>query len=72
MTDFWGWGLWGSSVSFFPLQWLLDHSFFIPTMLVRLLVFKATAELGRMGWDMSTLKCHGTHSSYHDLIIFLE
>lgn len=39
---------------------------------MRLLIFKATEELGRVEWDWGKSKCQKTHCPYHDLAIFLE
>lgn len=54
---------------FLPLLLILV---FTTTMIVRQLVFKATAELGRKGWKWGKIKCEKSHCSYSDSAIFLE
>lgn len=71
VTVFWKGGL-GELQNHFPLSVATRLLVFIATILMRLLVFQATTELGRVEWSETKLKCHYTHHSYHDLAIFLE
>lgn len=45
---------------------------FKATIVMRLLVAKATTEPDRRGWELGKLQCHQGHCSYHTSVIFIE
>lgn len=45
---------------------------FKATIVMRLLVAKATTEPDRRGWELGKLQCHQGHFSYQASVIFIE